>query len=133
MESSLKLIFALMLVAIIASCARDNAKPPAEQGIRGQYALSGPGTQIDCSKLPPEQISECEQANLPWTRPFEDAAVQIRDTQDRIVTTVRTDALGNYQALLPMGEYLVCSGGCEGPVTVEEGKFTDYPLLVTVP
>jgi hypothetical protein len=128
------LALVLFCAVMISACGgSETVSSSTEQGIVGRYVFTGPGVQIDCSQLPSEEVSACEETNRPWTRPFANADIEIRDSEDRSVTTTTSDGDGNFRVLLPPGEYLLCAAGCEGPVEVHEGSFTAYTIAIAAP
>ena len=124
----------VVVLTVVAACGADDDRGPAVQGIEGRFVMTGPGHIRDCTELSSgDERDDCEESNKPWTTPMAAADIEVRDEANRLVTTVVTDNNGAFRVELPEGEYLLCSAGCEGPIAVVAGEFTDYDISVAVP
>jgi hypothetical protein len=124
----------LLVAAGFAACGAFNPGDSHTQGIEGRYVITGPGVIRDCGELEPgAERDDCEKSNQPWTRPVAATEVEVRDSEDRLLTTVVTDNEGAFRVELSPGDYLLCDAGCDGPITVVAGAFAVYQITLAVP
>lgn len=131
---------------MVLDAYRDNAQPSSNQGIRGQVLWLG-GNQMPSPNVSSTGTCKPIKTRL-WIFTGQVAAPSkptwpIREARNHpaLVTIIESDALGNYNATLPPGEYTLLaeygevlylnqfsSSGHFASVTVYPGKMSEFSL-----